>query len=535
MPAEPSASQNPGAGPRSPSNSGDRRPDGPPADGRAVIAVRGLAKRFGAVAALTDIDLDVREGTIHALVGENGAGKSTLGRILAGAIQPDAGQIVVDGEPARLATPRAALRAGVTAISQELTLVPTLPVIDNVFLGTEDRRGGVLSDRAARRRYRELLDRVGFDLPAQVRVRELGVADRQKVEILRAIARSARVVIMDEPTAALMSREVDQLMRITREMAARGTAVVYIAHALDEVLALADVVTVMRDGRIVATAAARDETPASLAAAMLGRPLDLEFPARVPPPAGSPVVCRVEQLGRGTFFQDVSFEVRAGEILGLAGLAGSGCAEVARVLAGAERAESGQVVLDGRRVRLHSPRDAQAHGVSLLPESRREQGLFMNRPIRENVSAGRGRMVASFGWVRPRHEKTQVTSLLSEFDVRMSSVDATVATLSGGNQQKVLLAKCAFGQPKLLVAVQPTRGVDVGARAGIYRLLVRMAAEGLGVVLVSTEMEEVHGLAHRILVFRRGRVTVELAPDRTSHRELMTHVVGAANGTKEVS
>ena len=530
MPAEPA--EYPGAGPLPPGNSGDRRPDGGrPAGGRPVIAARGLAKRFGAVAALTGIDIDVRAGTIHALVGENGAGKSTLGRILAGAVQPDGGRILVDGEPVRLVSPRAALRAGVTTISQELTLVPTLTVIDNVFLGTEDRHGGLLSGRAARRRYRELAGRVGFELPPQARVRELGVADQQKAEILRAIARNARVVVMDEPTAALGRREVDQLMRITREMAARGTAVVYIAHALDEVLALAHVVTVMRDGRIVATAAARDETPASLAAAMLGRPLDLEFPARTPPPPGAPVVCEVSGLGRERAFEDVSFEVRAGEIVGLAGLAGSGCAEVARVLAGAERAQAGRVVLGGRPVRLRSPRDAQTHGVSLLPESRREQGLFMNRPIRENVSAGRGAMVASFGWVRPRREKTRVTSLLSEFDVRMSSVDATVATLSGGNQQKVLLAKCAFGRPKVLVAVQPTRGVDVGARAGIYRLLVRMAAEGLGVVLVSSEMEEVHGLAHRILVFRRGRVTAELDPGRTSHRELMNHVVGAASGT----
>jgi simple sugar transport system ATP-binding protein/ribose transport system ATP-binding protein len=498
-----------------------------------VIAVRGVAKRFGAVDALTGIDLGVRAGTIHALVGENGAGKSTLGRILSGTIQPDAGQIVIDGAPTRLVSPRAALKAGVTTISQELTLVPTLPVIDNVFLGTEQRRRGLLAGRSARRRYRELLDRVGFSLPPQTRVRDLGVADRQKTEILRALARNARVVIMDEPTAALASREVDQLMLVTRELAAHGTAVIYIAHALDEVLALAHVVTVMRDGRIVRTATASDETPASLAAAMLGRPLDLEFPERTPPPASAPVICEVRGLGRGTLFRDVTFEVRAGEIVGLAGLAGSGCVEVARVLAGAERSHSGRITLDGRQVRLRNPREAHANGVSLLPESRREQGLFMNRPIRENVSAGAGQRVASLGWVRPHQEKTEVTALLSAFDVRMSSVDAVVATLSGGNQQKVLLAKCAFGKPKLLVAVQPTRGVDVGARSGIYRLLVRMAAEGLGIVLVSSEMEEVHGLAHRILVFRRGQVTAELAPDRTSHRELMAHVLGAVSGEPE--
>jgi rhamnose transport system ATP-binding protein len=495
--------------------------------GGVIIAARGLAKRFGLVSALTDVSLDVRAATIHALVGENGAGKSTLGRVFAGATQPDAGQILIDGVPRRLPSPRAALRAGVAAISQELALVPSLPVIDNVFLGAEDQRGGLLAGSAARQRYARLLDRVGFDLPPQARVRDLGVADQQKVEILRAIARNARVVIMDEPTAALISTEVDQLMRIVRDIAASGAAIIYIAHALDEVLRLAHVITIMRDGRVVRTAAADNETPASLAAAMLGRPVDMEFPPRIPPSAGAPVVCEVSGLRRGTWFREVSFEVHAGEILGLAGLAGSGCAEVARVVAGAERADGGHVILSGRRVRLRSPSQARAHGVSLLPESRREQGLFASRPIRENVSAGSGHRVASLGWVRPGREKTLVGQLLAAFDVRMSSIDAPTSTLSGGNQQKVLLAKCAFGQPKLLVAIQPTRGVDVGARAGIYRLLVRLAAEGLGIVLVSSEMEEVHGLAHRILVFRRGMVTAELSPARVSYDELMRHVLGA--------
>jgi ABC-type sugar transport system ATPase subunit len=496
-----------------------------------LVRLEGVSKRFGSVVALTGIDLGLHAGTIHALVGENGAGKSTLGRILAGAVQPDAGQVLIDGRPVRLSTPRAALKAGVAAISQELTLVPTLSVLGNVFLGTEEHRAGLLAGGPARYRYRELLAQVGFDVPADARVSDLGVADRQKVEILRAIARDARVIIMDEPTAALVSSEVDQLMRMTRKLAAAGTAVVYIAHALDEVLALAHTITVMRNGRIVRTAPASAETSAGLAAAMLGRPLDLEFPARARPPAEAPVACRVEGLAKGTQFRDVTFTVRAGEILGLAGLAGSGCAEIAHVLGGASRARSGQIVLGDRKVRLRNPAEARAQGVSLLPESRREQGLFMNRPIRENVSAGSGRTIARLGWVNRRRERAQVADFLAAFDVRMSSAAAKVSTLSGGNQQKVLLAKCAFIRPRILVAVQPSRGVDVGARSAIYQLLVKLAADGLAIVLVSSEMEEVYGLSHRILVFRRGRITAELSPPEASYSELMNHVLGAVPGT----
>jgi simple sugar transport system ATP-binding protein/ribose transport system ATP-binding protein len=499
------------------------------------VRCRGVAKRFGPVTALADVDIDIHAGSIHAIVGENGAGKTTLGRILAGADRPDAGEITIGGLPARLATPRAALRAGVAAISQELTLVPTLPVIDNVFLGNEARRGGVLAAAAARRRYAELLGRVGFDLPADRRVRDLGVADRQKAEILRAIARDAQVLVMDEPTAALVPGEAEQLMRITRELAARGTAVIYIAHALDEVLALAHTITVMRDGRVVRTAAASSETPASLATAMLGRPVDLEFPARTPPPQGATVACRVESLTRSPYFRDVTFEVKAGEIVGLAGLAGSGCAEVAAALGGARRAASGRVIIGGEPARLRSPREARGRGVSLLPESRREQGLFLDRPVRENVSAGSDRAFARLGWVSRRRERRRVTSLLAEFDVRTSSADARVRTLSGGNQQKVLLAKCAFIRPRVLVAVQPTRGVDVGARSSIYRLLARLAAEGLAIVLVSPETEEIYGLAHRILVFRRGHLTTELLPESASYDELMRHIVGAAGGPADDS
>ncbi len=506
-------------------------PASPAPDPQPVLEARGIGKRYGPVVALADIDLQVLPGTVHALVGENGAGKSTLGKVFSGSTQPDTGEVLVDGQPLRLSTPRIALHAGVAAISQELTLVPQMTVIDNVFLGTEDQRRGLLTPGVARRRWDELVESFGADLDPDAKVRQLGVADRQKVEILRVLARDARVVIMDEPTAALVHHEIEALMTVVRELAASGLAVIYVAHALDEVLTIADVVTVMRDGRIVTTVNAGDETPQSLATHMLGRPLDLEYPERAPVAPDARVVCEVHGFTRAPAFQDISFSLHAGEILGLAGLAGSGCTEVAMALSGADHVSTGVLEVDGTRVRLRTPTDALHHGIALLPESRRDQGLLMNRPIRENVTAGRGPMVARLGWVKPERERALVAPLLQRFEVRMSSMDAPVRTLSGGNQQKVLLAKCMFGNPSILVAIQPTRGVDVGARSGIYELLVRLAKEGLGVILVSTELEEISGLAHRILVFRRGRIIDELTPGQGADGRLLATVVGAAEAS----
>lgn len=500
-----------------------------PAESRPVpvLEARKVGKRFGSVVALADVDLQVRQGTVHALVGENGAGKSTLGRIFSGAIQPDEGDVLIDGARVRLSSPRAALRSGVAAISQELTLVPQLSVIDNVFLGTEERRHGMLAGRGMRRRWARLAERFDSGLDPDVRVRDLGVADCQKVEILRLLARDARIVVMDEPTAALVQHEIDALKQVVRDMASSGLAVIYVAHALDEVLSLADVVTVMRDGRIVSTVRAAAETPQTLASQMLGRPLDMEYPPQTPVRPSAPVVCRVDGLSRPPAFTDVSFDLRAGEILGLAGLAGSGCTEVAMAFAGAEHVATGKIELEGAHVRMRTPTDALHQGISLLPESRRDQGLLMGRPIRENVTAGRASSLSRWGWLDHGEERARVRVLLERFGVRMSSVDAPVRTLSGGNQQKVLLAKCMFGEPRILVAIQPTRGVDVGARSGIYELLVGLAAEGLGVILVSSELEEISGLAHRILVFRRGRVIDQMDPAEARGGALLAAVVGA--------
>jgi ribose transport system ATP-binding protein len=477
--------------------------------------------------ALAEVDVDVREGTVHALVGENGAGKSTLGRMFCGAVQPDAGDLVFRGRRAQFTSPREAQKAGIVAVSQELTLVPQLSVIDNVFLGTEQHRLGFTSPRLARRRFDALVETMGLRIPADRKVRDLRVADQQKVEILRALGRGARLVVMDEPSAALVTDEVRQLLQLVRRVVALGTTVVYVSHALDEVLEIADDVTVLRDGKVVRTERAGGQTPHELATAMLGKPVDLSFPQRAGKSPGADIVCEARGLERYPDFSPVDLRVHEGEILGLAGLIDSGASSIARVVAGDLRPSAGDLFIGGQPVRLSSPHDALRRGISLLPESRRDEGLFMRRPIRENVTATDESQVSRLGFAHRKRERRLVREHLAKFDVRMASVDAPVETLSGGNQQKVLLGKCVFMHPKMLVAIQPTRGVDVGAKAAIYRLLADLAAGGTGILLVSPEIQEIYGLADRIVVLRRGSVVTELSPSLASYEEVMAYVLGA--------
>ncbi|MDA8312810.1 MAG: sugar ABC transporter ATP-binding protein [Actinomycetota bacterium] len=497
-----------------------------------IAEVRAVTKRFGSVQALRGVDVSVARQTVHALVGENGAGKSTLGRVFSGILQPDTGSLYIDGSPVRFRRPRDAQRAGIVAVSQELTLVPQLSVIDNVFLGVEERRAGLVERRKARERFQKLTEQFGFDLPAQRPVGHLSVADRQKAEILRALARTARLVVLDEPTSALVANEVAQLLDIVRRIVAKGMTVIFVSHALQDVLDVADTVTVMRDGLVVWNGPASSQTPDSLAAAMLGRAHDLSFPTRHEPARGDPVLA-IRGLGLRRRFEDVSFELRPGEIVGIAGLVDSGASMVAGAVAGVVRPTRGQILVGDRRVRLSSPTDALRHGISLLPESRREGGLFMRRPIRENVTIGNAAAVSRWGVVRRHAEAALVQSRLRRFDVRMSSIDARVDTLSGGNQQKVLLAKCVFVNPKVLVAMQPTRGVDVGAKSSIYGLLSDLAKSGMAILMVSPEIEEVYGLAHRILVMHRRRIVAEVDPKETTYDEVMRLVLTAGRtGTK---
>jgi simple sugar transport system ATP-binding protein/ribose transport system ATP-binding protein len=496
---------------------------------RPLVEVHNVSKRFGGVQAVADVSITIGRGSIHGLVGENGAGKSTLAKIIGGVHQPDSGELMVDGEPRRFTSPRGALAVGIASIAQEIALVPARTVLENVFLGIESTMLGVVQQGRLIRRYVELVRRTGFELKPDDRVRELRTADQQKVEILRAIARNARLILMDEPTASLTLDESDRLLDIIRRLAAGGTSVVLVSHNLKEVLAVAGTVTVMRDGKIVRTGPASQETPHSLVTAMIGRELELTFPPKNPPPAAARTVLEVRNLTRSHVIDDISFSIKEGEIVGLAGLVGSGRSEVARAIFGADRVDGGEIFVEGRRLRARGPRGAAGWGVVMVPESRKEQGLFMIRPIRENLVVSILSDVATLGVVRSRAERRRARDLAKQVDVRASSLEAPLRSLSGGNQQKVLFAKWLARRPRVLIADEPTRGVDVGAKSQIAELITKLAANGMGVLLISSEIEEVLGLSHRVLVMRSGRIVAEYDGEAATQDAVMRAAFAAVD------
>jgi len=501
-------------------------PDHPGLQG-AHVELKDIGRSFGAARALEAVSLQISRGSIHALVGENGAGKSTLGKIVSGVIAPDHGQMLLGGEPVHFHSPHAAISRGIVLIAQELSLVPALSVAENVFLGTEPRRAGFLRKRALRRRYTDLAGSAGFDLDPDAPAGSLRIADQQKAEILRALSRDASLIVMDEPTAALSRPDVVRLHEIIRRLAAAGTTIVLVSHFLREVLDLAEMVTILRDGRIVRTARAADETEETMLNAMLGRTVGATFPAKQPVGKQAPVLLSAAGLSAAGV-NGVSLEVRAGEIVGLAGLVGAGRTELARALQGASRVTAGTVSLSagsppaggrqaaanphaGGRQATGSPRSALESGVAMIPESRKEQGLLLGRSVTENVSLASLGQFSRFGLVRRRAERREVQRMLDQVAVRGPGQAAPVGTLSGGNQQKVLFARMLLCQPRVLIADEPTRGVDVGAKRAIYDLLTTLAADGLGVLLISSDVEEILGLAHRVLVMRMGKITAELS------------------------
>jgi ABC-type sugar transport system ATPase subunit len=484
-------------------------------DPQPHIEIQGLSKRFGGVQALFDISLSIERGTVHGLVGENGAGKSTLGKIICGAVRSDEGELRVDGNPVDYATPRDALKDGITMIQQEIALVPKLSVLENVFLGIESSRSGILQSQHTQRRFEALTAESRFDISPDVIVSALSVSDQKKVEILKAVARNARLIVMDEPTAALPGGESAKLLEIVRGLREAGTTIVYISHFLEEVLDVADTVTVLRNGELIRTSPTRGETPETLVTAMLGRSMSLTFPPKQFPPPDAPVVFSVKGLGRRGIIDDISFDIRAGEIVGLAGLIGSGRSEVARAIFGADRHDTGAITIDGRPVNVDSPDEAVRAGIAMLPESRKDQGLLMSLLISHNVTLPHLERVSQGIVVQGRREYRETKRLLEELDVRPPKPGARVDHLSGGNQQKVLFAKWLFQHPRLLIADEPTHGVDVGAKRAIYQLITSLAEQGMAVLLISSELEEVLGLAHRVLVMRLGRIVADLidSPD----------------------
>jgi ribose transport system ATP-binding protein len=475
-----------------------------------LLTMRGIVKQFPGVRALDGVDLDVAAGEVHCLLGQNGAGKSTLIKVLAGAHRPDSGEIVWAGEPASFGSPQAADAAGIATIYQELDLVPGLSVAENVVLGHEPSRLGFTRPRDAENVARALLRRLGHpEIPPGRELVRLSAAGQQVVSMARALARDARLIVMDEPSAVLDPEEVRNLFRVIRELTADGVAVVYISHRLEEIREIGDRVTVLKDGRSVARNLPARTTPtADVIRLMTGRTIEYVFPERPATPPGD-VVLEVDGLARTGEFAGVSFTVRAGEIVGLAGLVGSGRSEILETVYGARKASAGTVRVRGKALRAGSVPAAVRAGMGLAPEERKSQGLLMAEPVYRNVSLPALARFARFGFLGADAELPAAGAITAQLDVRPADATRPVRTLSGGNQQKVVLARWLLQGCSVLLLDEPTRGVDVGARSEIYALIQRLSAEGAAIVLVSSEVPEVLGLADRVLVVREGRVVHE--------------------------
>ena len=500
-------------------------------DDQPLLQMHGIVKTFPGVRALDGVDLLVRPGEVHCLLGQNGAGKSTLIKVLAGAHRPDEGEIHWRGGPVSLSTPDTAISLGISTIYQELDLVAGLTVAENIFLGHEMSRGGVLRRGQTRKAARALLARLGHQ---EIRVdREVGTlpaSGQQIVSMARALSHDTRLIVMDEPSAALDQQEVQALFRVIRELTSQNVAVVYISHRLEEIRQVGDRVTVLKDGRTVATdLPAKSTETADLIRLMTGRDIEFVFPERTGPGPDAPMVLEVEGLALARKFEDVGFSVRAGEIVGLAGLVGAGRSEILESVYGARHPDRGTVRVDGKPLRAGSVGAAVKAGVGLAPEERKSQGLLLDQAVYRNITVSSLGRFARAGFLDSSAERAAATDLTEALDVRPTGVERPVRTLSGGNQQKVVLARWLLRDCRVLLLDEPTRGVDVGARSEIYALIRTLASRGVAVVVVSSEMEEVLGLADRVLVVREGRVVHEGPADEIDeHRVLDLVMEGSA-------
>jgi ribose transport system ATP-binding protein len=477
-----------------------------------LLEMRGIVKRFPGVLALGGVDLDVRAGEVHCLLGQNGAGKSTLIKVLSASYQPDEGEILWEGQPVALPTPQSAMKLGISTIYQELDLVPGLSVAENIFLGHELSRAGLSQRGDTNRAATELLGRLGHsEIPATREVGRLSPAAQQVVSMARALSQNTRLLILDEPSAVLDQGEVDNLFRVIRDLTAQGVAVVYISHRLEEIRQIGDRITVLKDGSTVSTGLDARATPTSeLISLMTGRSIEYVFPQR-PEQARTftEPVLEVRALSLPGVFSDIDLTVHAGEIVGLAGLVGAGRSEIIETLYGARRASGGTVRVAGQDLRRGSVSSAVAAGVGLAPEERKSQGLLLDQAVYRNITVSSLRRFSRLGMLDRGAERRQAEVLTSSLDVRPKGVDRMVRLLSGGNQQKVVLARWLLRECRVLLLDEPTRGVDVGARSEIYTLIRTLADSGVAVVVVSSEVEEVLGLSDRVLVVREGHIVHE--------------------------
>jgi ribose transport system ATP-binding protein len=494
---------------------------------KPYLVLENVSKSFPGVKALDSVRLAVAAGECHALVGENGAGKSTLMKVLSGAVMPDSGSIHLDGRSVVIDSPATARRLGISMIYQELNLLPELTVAENIFLGREPRaRFGLLNRRKMIDEGRAWLDRLHQSIDPAAPTRTLPLAQQQMVEIVKALSLQAKVMIMDEPSSILTDRELEELFSLIERLKQDGLAIIYISHRLEEIFRVCDRVTVMRDGHTISTRRVSEADQATLVREMVGREVAGVFPPRREP--SGELILEVREVTRQPWLKKVSMNVRRGEIVGLSGLVGAGRTELARVIFGADRAESGDIRFEGKPLHGHGPDEAIRRGIGFLTEDRKSLGLLLNMTVRENVTLANLTRVARAGFVSRAEERDRIAPLVRDLRVKTPSVEQGIDSLSGGNQQKAILARWLFTESRFLIFDEPTRGIDVGAKAEIYQLIVDLAAEGKSVLVISSELPEILGLCHRIYVMREGEIAGEFAGAGASQEQLLATAMGVS-------
>ncbi len=491
-----------------------------------LLQMRGISKRYPGVVALDNVSLEVLPGEVHALVGENGAGKSTLMKILAGAEKADSGEVLLNGEPLHIQSPHDAMDRGINIIYQEFNLVPHLSAAENIYLGREPAAAvpGFINFRKLYRDAQAVMDSLGVAVDVRAEVSRLSVAQQQMVEIAKATSRNSIIIAMDEPSATLTDHELANLFELIQSLKQRGVGIIYISHRMEEIFGICDRVTVFRDGQYVATKRVADTDRDEIIRMMVGRELKESIPKR-PAPIGEPVL-EVRGLTRKGAFEDVSFTVRRGEILGIGGLVGAGRTEVARAIFGADPVDAGEIRLFGKPIHPRSPREAIGMGIGLVPEDRKLQGLVLNMAVRENTTLANLDLLTMLGFVNRKRETEVAEQYRRDLRIRTPSVEQEARNLSGGNQQKVVLAKWLFTQSKLLIFDEPTRGIDVGAKIEIYELMNELAAKGAAMIMISSELPELLGMSDRVLVMHEGRIAGELRRDEADQEKVMRLATG---------
>ncbi len=502
--------------------------------GRVLLQLENISKEFPGVKALSDVHFDLRSGEVHAICGENGAGKSTLMKIVSGVYQPTSGTILHKGRAVQYASPLESEAAGIAIIHQELNLVPHLSIAENIYLAREPRRGFLVDRKKLRADASRCLGRLGIDLDPDQLVRGLSVAQCQMVEIAKALSLNAEVLIMDEPTSSLTEQETRLLFKVIRDLKASGVGIVYISHRLDEMAEIVDRVTILRDGRYISTDDFSAVTVDDIVTRMVGRSLEEKFPERMSKPTDE-VIFSVKGLSRKGVFHDISFDLRRGEILGFAGLMGAGRTEVARAIFGADGFDAGTITFEARELAISSPQDAIAEGIAYLSEDRKSDGLAIKMSVAANTSLANMDAVSNrFGLIDFKKHYDAARRYVDLLNIRTPSIKQTVRLLSGGNQQKIIIGKWLFRQSRILFFDEPTRGIDVGAKFAIYKIMDELAAKGIGVILISSELPEVLGLTDRIAVFHEGRITGIVETAKTNQEEIMRYASGYSSGDRHV-